>query len=600
MQKKTAARLGRRSRINIFNYTPRWYQDEAHQAHYDFFASNVHGNPLICMPTGTGKSVVIARFILDVITRWPGQRLMMITHSSELIKQNLQKLLGMWADAPVGVFAAKLKTKQSSMPITFGSVKSVLNAVDDFKAVDLVLIDEAQLVGEKEDTEYRKLLAALKKKNKHVRVIGYTATPYRMGLGMLTDGGIFTHIAYDITGIDAFNRLIDEGYLSPLVPFPTETVLDLSGVGRIGGEYNQKQAAAAIDVTTITRSAIEESLDKARQRKHWLVFASSIEHAENIANMLCMYGQNAAAVHSKLDPNEVDRRIAAFRAGKLRMLVNADMLTVGFDFPNIDCIVMLRATMSPGLWVQMLGRGTRPVYAPGFDIENEMQRWAAIYAGGKENCLVLDFANNISNLGPINDPVLPKARKGDGTGDAPIKKCEDGKVIPLNEGGHPCGMWNHASARTCQFCRAQFIFKPNIMEQAANQPLIVREKPVIQEFKVDHVAYAVWRKLNAPDSIQVQYYCGAQRFSEWISFENPKVRGLAEHWWRVRFRLKRGAACPETTKQAMEFIEKAREPVSIKVHINRQHPKIVDFVFQEMLDEFPIPESVRAAVGNGN
>lgn len=562
--------------------------------------ANASGNPLIAMPTGTGKSVVIARFILDVMQRWPGQRIMMLTHSSELIKQNLAKLLGLWRDAPVGVFAAKLKLKQSSMPITFGSVKSVLNAVDEFDPVDLVLIDEAQLVSDKEDTEYRTLLKKLQEKNKRVRVIGYTATPYRMGLGMLTDGGIFTHIAYDITGMRAFNRLIDEGYLSPLVPFPTETVLDLSGVGRTGGEYNQKQAQAAIDVTSITRSAIEESLDKARSRKHWLIFASGIEHAENIANMLCMYGQNAAAVHSKMSQDEIDRRIAAFRAGKLRMLVNADMLTVGFDFPEIDCIVMLRATLSTGLWVQMLGRGTRPVYAPGFDNEDDIQRWAAIYAGGKENCLVLDFANNISNLGPINDPVLPKAKRGDGTGDAPIKKCEDGKVIPLNEGELPCGMWNHASARTCKFCNAQFIFKPNIVEIASTQQLIVRDEPIVHEYKVDHVSYQVWRKVGSPDSIQVQYYCGLQRFSEWISFEHEKVGALARHWWRVRFRLKRDAECPPTTDEAMKWIEKAREPVAIKVHINRRHPKILDYVFQEMLDEFPIPDAIRAATGGIN
>lgn len=554
------------------------------------------------MPTGTGKSVVIARFILDILQRWPGQRIMMVTHSSELIKQNLAKLKGLWPDAPVGVFAAKLKLKQSGAPITFASVKSAFNAVKEFGHVDLMLIDEAQLVSQDEQTTYRKLIEALRKVNKNIRVVGYTATPYRLGLGMLTDGGIFTHIAYDITGMKAFNRLIDEGYISPLVPLPTETVLDLSGVKKTGGEYNQKQAQEAINVTSITRAAIQESLDKARSRKHWLIFASGIEHAENIANMLCMYGQNAAAVHSKMDPEDVDRRIAAFRAGKLRMLVNADMLTVGFDFPEIDCIVMLRATLSTGLWVQMLGRGTRPVYAPGFDIEDHVQRWAAIYYGGKENCLVLDFANNISNLGPINDPMIPKPKKGDGTGDAPIKKCETGKVIPMHEGAAPCGMWNHASARTCKFCNAQFIFKPNIVEIAATDALIVRDEPIIKEFKVDHVTYQIWRKHNAPDSIQVLYYCGAQRFSEWISLEHEKVGGLARRWWRIRYGLPRDAECPATTAEAHAILttgQRAREPVAIKVHVNREKPKIMDFIFKEMLDDykFPVPETIRAALG---
>lgn len=568
------------------SYTPRWYQDEAHNALYQFFAENKKGHPLIASPTGSGKSFMIGRFVESVLTRWPNQTVYMMTHVAELIKQNAEKLLELWPGAPLGICSDKLGSKATSMPIIYGGVKTMANLLTSFAVPNLVLIDEAHLVSSNSQTLYRTILDYWFEKNPKLRVIGYTATPYRVGLGLLTDGGLFTDIAYDITGKEAFNRLIDEGYLIPLIPGGTETVLDISGVSKSSNDFNQKEAQAAVDVSYITRLALTEALDRAWDRRHWLVFAQGVQHAQNIADMLCMMGQNAACVHSKMDPAEVDRKIAAFKAGKLRMLVNADMLTTGFDYPGIDCIVMLRATMSTGLWVQMLGRGTRPDYAPGFWLEDMKQRLNAIAASDKQDCLVLDFADNISRLGPINDPAIPKARGKSGPkdpGPPPMRLCEPGKVIVEDPDNQPCRTWNFAQARCCSRCGAEFIVDPKLNEKASTDALVVRDHPEIRLFDVDKVTYQKWIKHNSPDSIQVMYYCGMLRFSEWITFDNDRVSKLARNWWRKRFNLADDAPCPGSVKEAIPYIHNARIPKQIRVHVNRRYPLITQHLFEEDL-----------------
>lgn len=575
-------------------YVSRWYQDEAHASIYDYFAAHEKGNPLICMPTGTGKSYVIARFVESVLKQWPGQRITMLTHDSRLIVQNGEKLLDLWPGAPIGFYSATLKKKQASLPITFAQIQSLYNTIESFEKQDLVLVDEAHMISHDESTRYRKTLDAMMEKNKKLRVIGLSATPYRLGLGMLTDGGLFTDIAYDITQREQFTRLIDEGFLCGLKPYNTDTILDLSGVSKSGGEYNQKQAQEAVNVASITRAAVQESIERAHDRRCWLVFTQGVEHAEAVAEMYRMHGQSAYVVHSRMDQTEVDRRILAHKMGLFKILVNANMLTTGFDNPGIDCIVMLRATTSTGLWVQMLGRGTRPLYAPGFDIEVLEQRLAAIHMSGKHDCLVLDFAHNGAILGPINDPRIPKKRGEGGPGELPVKFCETDKLVQIPDAPQRvgCGFWNHTAAKFCADCGAEFATTPKIQEVSSKQELIARdEEPVIQEFKVDRIEYQRWQKKGSPDSIHIQYYCGLLRFSEWISFDNEKAHGLSHRWWRIRFNLKKEDGVPPTTKEALQWIHLARVPVRIKVHVNRQYPVIKDHIFKEQLrdesDRYP-------------
>lgn len=541
------------------------YQEAAVCSIFEYFASGKAGNPIVAMPTGTGKSVVLGEFIKRALQTYPGTRVMKLTHVKELINQNADKLRQLWPEAPLGVYSAGLGHKDQGCPITFGGVASVAKASPlIFGRIDLLLIDECHLVSQKETTMYRVIIDVLKALNPNLKVIGFTATHYRLGHGMLTeDGGIFTDLCFDMTRMTPFNWFLDQGYLAKLIPRTTAAEFDLSNVRISGGEYKQDDLQAAVDKSEVTYAACRELCQWGQDRDHWLIFASGIEHAEHVTDCLESMGISTTSVHSKMPEQMRDTRIAEFVQGKHRAMINNGILTTGFDFPGIDLIGMLRATLSPGLWVQMLGRGTRPVYASGFDLNSVEGRHKAIENGPKQNCLVLDFAGNTRRLGPINDPVLPR-KKGKGKGEAPIKICE------------VCGTYNHASVRFCEGCGTEFVRHLKIDEHAGTDALIATEEVKTEVFKVDRVTYSEHRKQDRPPSLQVAYYCGLRMFKEWVCFEHEGFAAKrARDWWRER------ALCepPATTADAIEFLDMLKEPTHIRVWIKPKYDEIIDHDF---------------------
>jgi DNA repair protein RadD len=545
----------------------RWYQSEAEYSILEYFANGNKGNPVIALPTGTGKSIVIGNFLRHIFGYWPNQRVMMLTHVKELISQNAEKLMKIWPNAPLGIYSAGLQSRDMAMPIVFGGIQSVAKVIKrsvkakdyvpaqlkHFGFRDLILIDECHLLGPNEDTMYQYVIAELKKINPNLKVIGFTATPYRLKQGMITDEGLFTDIAYDMTGIEGFNRLIAEGFICPLIPKRTSVEIDVSNVGIMGGDFNNKQLSAAVDKDEITYAAVKEMIEQGHNRKAWLVFATSIENAEHIASMLQSFGIAAVATHSKLAPSENDSRIAAFKDGTIRALVNNNKLTTGFDFYAIDLIGMLRPTMSPGLWVQMLGRGTRP--SPDT---------------GKVNCLVLDFAGNTRRLGPINDPIKPRKPGKGQPGEAPVRICD------------ACGVYNHASVRICVACGYEFPIETKIFATADASELLRIEAPIVEYFKVSKVLYNLHEKKDkeykrlSPPSIKVSYFCGFQMFNEWVCLEHSGLAGKrARDWWRQRH----ATEPPLTTHEALQRVAELRVPSRIRVWTNKRYPEVLGHEF---------------------
>jgi DNA repair protein RadD len=544
-------------------YEKRWYQQEAKFSIFEYFEKGGKGNPVIAMPTGTGKSHVIAEFIKDIFALWPTQRVMMLTHVKKLIQQNASKLIEVWPVAPLGIYSAGLNSRDMILPIVFGGIQSVAPAIKRAQAEqtntpqhmrhfgwrDLLIIDEAHLLSPVETTQYQFVIAELLKINPKLKVIGLTATPYRMKQGYITDGGIFTDICYDITGIESFNRLIAEGYLAPLIARPTGTFLDTSNLSVRGGEFIENEVDSIITDEVIF-SAVQEMIYFGQDRQSWLAFGSSIEKAEQINAVLQSFGVASTVVHSKLK-KEADKRITAFQNGEYQCLVNKDMLTTGFDHPPIDLIADLQPTMSPGKHVQKWGRGTRP-FAGNFLFR------------AKENCLGLDFAKNVPALGPINDPCIPR-KPGKGGGEAPVKICES------------CGNYNHASARTCEYCGFAFSFQTKIFASAGTVAIVKSTEAQIDYFDVSHVLYSLHEKRNAqgdlitPPSIKVTYICGLQPFSEWVSLENPKASHFAKEWWRQRHTEEP----PLTTHEALRKTNELRIPKRIRVHVNKKYPEVL-------------------------
>lgn len=565
----------------------RQYQDYAVQSLYRYFQEN-DGNPVVAMPTGTGKSHVIGSFIKGIFAKWPTQRVMMLTHVKELIEQNANKLIEDWASAPLGFFSAGLKKKQAAYPITFAGIQSCGKCPNLFGKVDIVIIDECHLVGDNDQSLYLSFLAALKEVNPFLKVIGLTATPYRLGLGLITDGPIFDDVCCDMTDMASFNWFIDEGYLSSLVPKKTNVEVDLTGVKIVRGEYKESEQQEAFD--RIATEAIAEALVVAHDRKRILVFASGIEQVERIAELLEQYGETVTFVHSKMKKLGMDREVelARHRNGECRWLVNNGILTTGYDDPAIDCIVMLRATNSPGLWVQMLGRGTRPFYyhmlghnggpALDFDLSTAQGRLASIAASDKTNCLVLDFAGNTMRLGPINDVKMPK-KKGAGDGEPPIKVCQDDNT--REQSG--CGVYNHPTARTCFMCGAEFIFKPKITKTSGSNALIRRTKdedenaPIIEELDVDTVLYEPHTsRASGQTSMRVIYRCGRRKFSEYVpAWHDSGVKYKGKKWWDERT----DQPLPDTPQEACEMSAYLLEPKKIRVWTNKKFPEVMGCLF---------------------
>lgn len=548
----------------------RWYQEEGVDALFDFFDTHggtdasgkpIQANPLIAMPTGTGKSFVIGKFLERAFRIFPQTRVVMSTHIKELIEQNAKQLLRIWPHAPLGIYSAGLKQKDFIQPIVFGGVKSMAGKLDEhgrsiFGFRDLLIIDEAHLVGPSADATYLQFILELLAINPYLKIIGLSATCYRLGMGLLTNGPIFTDITYDLTNIAGFSRLIAEGYLSPIFPKKPQTELDISGVGLSStGDYNEGALQAAVDKADVTYKALTEVVQYGQQRVSWLIFAAGIEHAEHIADMLTStFGVAAACVHSKMPTKERDNRIAAFKRGDLRAIVNKDILTTGFDHPPIDLIGMLRPTMSTGLWVQMLGRGTRP-YDPAL-------HFVQGFNSPKQHCLVLDFAGNTRRLGPINDPVIPKPKGKGRAGDAPVKICDK------------CGGYNHTSATTCLICGEAFVWKPGIVGTAGTDELLRSDLPVVEYFDVSRVVYSPHKaKASGKNLIKVSYFCeGLRTFYEYVTVEGE---GLQRKMGRDWFRQRAPVEPPLTNEEVLANSQYLRTPRRIRVWLNTKYPRVL-------------------------
>lgn len=525
--------------------TLRYYQVDAIQSVYDYFAKR-EGNPIIAMPTGTGKAVVIAGLLQRIFKDYPTQRILMITHVKELIVQNKDKLLTWWPTAPVGVYSAGVGRWDTDCPITFCGIQSVAKKAELFGHIDLVIVDECHLIGKSESSQYLTFLAKLYRKNPYIKVIGLTATHYRSGMGCLTEGVIFDDVCYDITDRASFARLVREGYLCPLVAKRTAEQLDVTGVAKQGDDYVLKQLQAAVDLDPITQRAVAEIFSYGADRKSWLIFASGIEHAKHITDALIKLGISAVCIYGDMGDEARDDAVLGLKTGKYRAAVNYNVLTTGFDHPSLDLIAVLRPTLSTVLWVQMLGRGTRP-------------------APFKDNCLVLDFAGNTQRLGPIDDPVKPTrpGAKRPGQG-APVRICPD------------CNTYVHASLVVCPECGYEFPRHIKIDNTATQvSPMSGPVMPLVEVFDVDKVEYRVHHKEGSPDSLQVLYTCGLRRFSEYICFEHPGyARVKARNWWKERSSL----PPPESIMEAIHSPPE-EEPRSIRVWVNSRHPEILSYEF---------------------
>jgi DNA repair protein RadD len=514
------------------------YQRAAIEAIYAYFTVEI-GHPLVVIPTAGGKSLVMAAFIKEVLTQWPDERIIILTHVRELISQNFAELIRLWPEAPAGIYSAGLNCRDVQAQILFAGIQSVHKKAYAIQRADLVLVDEAHLIPRSANTTYRRFLDDLTRINRQLKIIGLTATPYRLDSGMLHVGtdALFDDIAFEVS----VRELIDEGHLAPLISKQTSTQLDLSGVATHGGEFIAGQLEAAVDQDPITQAAIDEVVAYGRERRLWLLFCAGVDHARHVSDAVQSRGFSCATIFGHTPKAERDRIIAAFKRGEIRALASMGVLTTGFNAPGVDLIAMLRPTKSTGLYVQMAGRGTR-------------------LAPGKENCLVLDFAGNVARHGPI-DLVKPRDKlNGEGDGEAPTKVCP------------ACQRINPLAARVCADC--SYVFPaPDVQLEATatTRPILSTGRPEWRD--VGAVTYHRHDKPGRPPSLRVDYHCGLVRHREWVCLQHEGYAGTkAAAWWQQRAG---NSVTPGSVDEALARTEELRQPVQIAVRRNGRFTEVV-------------------------
>jgi DNA repair protein RadD len=461
------------------------------------------------MATGTGKSVVIATAIRELLEAYPDMRVLVAVHVRELVEQNAIALLRVWPQAPIGINAASLYRRDHHAQVLFASIQSIYKQGYELGPRDLVLVDECHLVPRAGQGMYLSLLETLRDAVPDLRVGGFTATAYRMDSGRLDDGDerIFHDVVYTYNLADG----VRDGYLAPLVSKATGVEIDVSGVARRGGEFVAGALEAAADKRDVVQGAAGEIVRLGAERNAWLAFCSGVDHAHHVRDALRERGICTETVTGETPTGDRDRIIRGFRAGQIRCLTNAMVLTTGFDVPHVDLIAMLRPTLSTGLYVQTLGRGTR-------------------LAPGKTDCLVLDFSGNVRRHGPV-DAVSIRT-----SGGRPKGEREDVAVKPDSVRARicpNCQTYNALDVWSCVSCGFEWPKpEPKHKDVADTAPVMTRDMP--KWIQVRDVLLERHEKHDSPDSLRVEYICGMQVFREWVLFEHRGFnRVKAEAWWRA-------------------------------------------------------------------
>ncbi|MBZ2168782.1 DEAD/DEAH box helicase [Marinobacter sp. F4216] len=356
------------------------YQQEAVEATLRHFLQSDE-SAVIVLPTGAGKSLVIAE-----LARLARRKILVLTHVKELVEQNHAKYESYGLAG--GIFSAGLKRKESRHQVTFASVQSVAANLDQFRdEYSLVIIDECHRVSGEDTSQYQRIIELLRQQNDALKVLGLTATPYRLAMGWIyryhyrgfvrsEEDKPFLHCIYELP----LSYMINRGYLTkPELVNAAVAQYDFSALAQDRfGEYAEKDVNQLLSKhKRVTRAIIEQVMELAAERQGVMIFAATVEHAREITGYLPEH--QTALVTGATDLKDRDFLIQRFKQRQLKYLVNVSVLTTGFDAPHVDFIAILRPTQSVSLYQQIVGRGLR-------------------LDDGKQDCLVIDYAGNSVNL----------------------------------------------------------------------------------------------------------------------------------------------------------------------------------------------------------
>jgi DNA repair protein RadD len=552
--------------------TLRPYQRAAVDAVYRHLREH-DDNPCVVIPTGGGKTPVLSTICRDAVQLWDG-RVLVLAHVKELLEQAVDKLRAVAPDLPVGIYSAGFNRRDTEQSVIAAGIQSIYKRVNQLAPFDLVIVDEAHMIPPEGDGMYRQFLAEAKRANSNLRVIGLTATPYRMKSGLICGpDNILNAVCYEV----GIRELIRDGYLCTLVTKAGMQKADTNVLHVRGGEFVAGEVEELMDQDALVEAACAEIVERTRDRNACLIFAAGVRHGQHIVRVLAeKHGVECGFVTGETSDGQRAELLARFRGQAseslfecppLRYLCNVNVLTTGFDAPNVDCVAILRPTMSPGLYYQMVGRSFR-------------------IHPGKQNALILDFGGNARH-GPI-DQIKVRERDGSG-GPAPAKECPECRSIIA------------AGYARCPDCGHEFPPPENERrhESRASDAGILSGQVTVTDYSVSEVFYGVHVKYGAsdddPKSMRVDYRVGWRTFkSEWICFEHKGyARQKAVAWWKQRS----PDPVPDTAERAVEIASGGgladTRKITVRAVAGEPYERIVGYELGPLPDPLPV-ESVES------
>lgn len=357
-----------------------------------FFQEKKPKPSLIVLPTAWGKSILTA-----FVAKNTDDRLLVLQPSKELLEQNYCKYMSLCGDfgTNAGIYSASFGRREIAQ-ITYATIGSIKNLGETFKRYGFtkMLIDEAHLYPREADS----MLGRFLKDSGITHVLGITATPVKLQTNRDRDGQTFSKLVMltsrskkgnfykDIIHVGQVQEMVRLGFWSPLL-YETASFDDsLLVFNSSKSEYTEDSVQRAYDANGGTQGIVE-TLDKHPERKHVLAFVPSVQDAIDLSQRY----PNSGVIYGEQDKREREQTVARFRSGEIRVLFNVRVLSTGFDFTGIDCIVLGISTASIALYYQIIGRGTR--------IDPD-----------KRDCLISDLGGNVERFGRVEDIIFEKGR----------------------------------------------------------------------------------------------------------------------------------------------------------------------------------------------
>jgi DNA repair protein RadD len=556
-------------------YTLRPYQQEAVTATLKHFRKE-RTPAVIVLPTGAGKSIVIAE-----LARLAKGRVLVLAHVRELVEQNHAKYLSLGLEA--GIYSAGLNRKDREHKTIFASIQSIARATEDFfESFSLLVIDECHRVSMESETQYAQVIAKLQKVNPELCILGLTATPYRMGLGWIYEYNAHRKIR-QTTSERFFKKCIFElstrfmirnHFLTPPIKIDAPVAAyDFSSLKLSGGHFIAAQIEELLkDQKRITPLIIRNIVEMSAERKGVMIFTSSVNHAKEILQSLPP-GISAMVVGDTEDA-ERDAVIEAFKAQRLKFLVNVSVLTTGFDAPHVDVIAILRPTESASLYQQIVGRGLR-------------------LSPGKTDCLILDYTGQDHNLfspeigedKPSNASVIVEVpcpacglinnfwgvvdpdgelvehfgRKCKGAFEDPVShEIQECGFLFRFKRCDKCGAENDISAHQCRECAHLLIDNDKRLKEAMS----LKDAHVL---RVDTMQFLRGQDKRGTPRLEIKYYdVDANVLTEYFYLNSPEdQRAFYWNFIRLHNRLPERALEIRSPDEAIQNQQKFRQPMFV-------------------------------------